>query len=493
MSTERCERLSAQDASFLLFEGPNNPMNVGGTSIYQGGSLVAKDGAADVDRIKRHIHSRVHLVPRYRQRLAYIPIENQPAWIDDDQFDLDYHVHHVALPRRGDESHLKRISAEILAQPLDRRKPLWELWIVEGLPGGRFATVTKAHHCMIDGVSGLDLTAAMMSTEPQQRIKRPAPWRPRRTPSGAELLRDDILQRVRLSLQRPAAARAANASPSDFAERLIAIWESLESGLRGAANTPFNQPTGPQRRFDWLCLDRAEIKEVKRRLDGTVNDVVLATVAGAVRRFLKRRRVAIQGVDFRVAIPVNVRSAGEEHVLGNRVSVWLAQLPIQEPDAARRLAKVSGLTRNLKKSKRALGTDTLIKVGEWAGSTLLTLGVRFAARVNPYNLIVTNVPGPQFPLYMLDARLLQAYPLVPLFENQGLGVALFSYDGQMCFGFNADWALVPDLEDFVEDVRTSFAELRGAARLQRQAAKTLPATRRHLATAARRGRQSARG
>lgn len=467
MTSESYDRLSAQDASFLLFEEPNNPMNVGGTSIYDGGSLVARDGAVDVDRIKRHIHSRVHLVPRYRQRLAYIPIENQPVWIDDDQFDIDYHLHHIALPRRGDESHLKRMSAEILAQPLDRRKPLWELWIVEGLPGRRFATITKAHHCMIDGVSGLDLTAAMMSVEQQQRIKRPAPWRPRRAPTGVELLRNDILRRVRLSLPKPSSPVPANASPSDFAERLLAIWESLESGLRGAANTPINQPTGPQRRFDWLCLDLAEIKNIKRRLGGTVNDVLLATVAGAVRRFLRGRRVALQGMDFRAAIPVNVRAPGEEHVLGNRVSVWLAPLPIQEADPARRLAKVCRTTRELKEHKRALGTDTLIKVGEWMGPTLLGLGVRFAARVNPYNLIVTNVPGPQFPLYLLDARLLQAYPLVPLFENQGLGVALFSYDGQMCIGINADWALVPDLDDFVADVRSSFDELQVAARARR--------------------------
>lgn len=477
MTSERYDRLSAQDASFLLFEEPNNPMNVGGTSIYEGGSLVARDGAVDVDRIKRHIRSRVHRVPRYRQRLAYIPIENQPVWVDDDQFDLDYHLHHIALPRRGDESHLKRISAEILAQPLDRRKPLWELWIVEGLPSRRFATITKAHHCMIDGVSGLDLTAAMMSVGPQRRIERPLPWRPRRPPSGVELLRNDILRRVRLSLPTVSSPVPANPNPSDFAERLLAIWESLESGLRGAANTPLNQPTGPQRRFDWLDLDLAEIKDVKRRLGGTVNDVVLATVAGAVRRFLKRRRVPIRGMDFRAAIPVNVRGAGEEHVLGNRVSVWLAPLPIQEPNAARRLAQICDTTRSLKESKRAFGTDALIKVGEWMGPTLLGLGVRFAARVNPYNLIITNVPGPQLPLYLLDARLLRAYPLVPLFENQGLGVALFSYDGRTCWGFNADWALVPDLEDFVEDVRLSFNELRADARSHRPE-KTRRVTRR---------------
>jgi diacylglycerol O-acyltransferase len=211
-----------------------------------------------------------------------------------------------------------------------------------------------------------------------------------------------------------------------------------------------------------LSLDLAEVKEVKQRIGGTVNDVVLATVAGAMRRFLQRRRVALQKLAFRVAAPVNMR-APDDRTLGNRVSVWLMDLPIQERDPCRRLAMVSAATNTLRQSKQALGTDVLMQVADWTGPALVTLGARFATRMNPYNLLVTNVPGPQFPLYMLGARMLEAYPLVPLFENQALGIALFSYAGRLYWGFNGDWDLLPDLHRIVEDVAESFAELRQAA------------------------------
>jgi WS/DGAT/MGAT family acyltransferase len=303
------ERLSGQDASFLVFETPDTPMNVGGTSIFEGGSLVRHDGGVDLARIKAFIASRLHKVPRYRQRLAFIPIENQPVWIDDERFDLDYHVRHVALPKPGDAAQLKRLSADILARPLDRGRALWETWVVEGLPEHRFAIISKTHHCMVDGVSGLDLIAAMMGTEPQRAFGAARPWRPRRPPSGAEMLRDEILARLRLPFALPAPGRGAGLLRSDLGRQLAAIWQTVQSGVRGAANTPLNRPTGPHRRFDWLRIDLSAVKAVKARLGGTVNDVVLSTVAGAARRFLVRRGVDAAKLDFRVAIPVNVRSA----------------------------------------------------------------------------------------------------------------------------------------------------------------------------------------
>jgi diacylglycerol O-acyltransferase len=457
------ERLSGQDASFLVFETPNTPMNVGGTSVYDGGSLVRRGGGVDVARIKAFIASCLHKVPRCRQRLAFVPIENQPVWIDDERFDLDYHVRHVALPRPGNEDQLKRLSADILARPLDRGRALWESWIVEGLPDRRFAIVTKTHHCMVDGVSGLDLTAALMGTEPKASFAPGRPWRPRRPPSGVEMLRDDVLARLRLPFALPAPPPARDVLRSDLRRQLAAIWQTLQSGLRGAANTPLNRPTGPHRRFDWLAVELAEIKKVKDRVGGTVNDVVLTTVAGAMRRFLARRGVNVAELDFRVAIPVNVRTAEDLHVLGNRVSVWLTQLPLAERNLRRRLSRVCEITADLKASGRAAGTDAFMKLADWVGPEFVAVGARFASRVSPYNLIITNVPGPQFPLYMLDARLLEAYPLVPLFENQGLGIALFSYDRRMFWGFNADWDLVPDLGALVSDVEASFAELRALA------------------------------
>jgi diacylglycerol O-acyltransferase len=470
------ERLSGQDASFLVFETINTPMNVGGTSVYDGGSLVRPDGSVDVERIKALVAARLHKVPRYRQRLAFVPIENQPIWVDDERFDLDYHVRHVALPLPGTDEQLKGLSADILSRPLDRGRALWELWIVEGLPERRFASVTKAHHCMVDGVSGVDLASGMMGTEPKSTFAAGGRWRPRRPPSGVEVLRDDVLARLRLPFTLPSARGTRGVLRSEFGQRLSAVWQTVQSGLRGAANTPLNRPTGPHRRFEWLRLSLAEIKEVKNQLGGTVNDVVLSTMAGALQRFLKRRGVSATGLDFRVAVPVNVRTAAELHTPGNRVSVWLTELPVAERDPRRRLAAICERTAALKESGHALGTDVLMKFADWAGPAVVTLGARLAARMNPYNLIITNVPGPQFPLYLLDARLLQAYPLVPLFENQGLGIALFSYDGQMCWGFNADWDLLPDVRDLVTDVEAAFAELHEQARATARRAR--PAARR---------------
>jgi diacylglycerol O-acyltransferase / wax synthase len=457
------ERLSGQDVSFLFFETANTPMNVGGVSVFDAGTLVRPDGAVDADRIKAYIAAQLHKVPRYRHRLAYIPIENQPVWIDDERFDLDYHVRHVALPRPGNDAQLKRVAADILSRPLDRSRPLWESWIVEGMPNDRFALVTKAHHCMVDGISGVDLSAVMMSTAPRSSFAAPHRWRPRRRPSGVEMLRDDVLARVRLPFTLPARAPTRGSLRSDIGQRLVAVWQTLQSGLRTAANTPLNQLLGAHRRFEWLQMDLVRIKEVKTRLGGTVNDVVLATVAGALRRFLRRRKVPLSGLDFRVAIPVNVRSADDLHTLGNRTSVWLTSLPLAERDARRRLAQICATTASLKRAGGAAGTDVLMRLANWTGPAGVALGVRLAERMSPYNLIVTNVPGPQFPLYLLDARLLRAYPLVPLFENQGLGIALFSYDGHLCWGLNADRDLVPDLQRLADDLTESFAELQAAA------------------------------
>ena len=462
MDPKGYERLSAQDASFLVFETPETPMNVGGASIFGGGPRLGRGGGLDIERIKRHIASRLHRVPRYRQRLAYVPLANEPVWIDDDRFDIDYHVHHIALPRRDGDRALKRLTADILAQPLDRRRPLWEFWVVEGLDRGRFATVTKAHHCMVDGVSGLDLAVVAMRVKPDTRIERAPAWQPLPAPPGIELLRDDVLRRARLPFAQAPRGRGGDALRSDLGQRLTAVWNTVSSGLQGAADTPLNRPIGPHRRVDWLQVDLAEVKRVKNHFAVTVNDVVLATVAGAVRRFFKRRGAKTRGADFRVAIPVNVRAPGDRS-LGNRVSVWLMAIPIDESDPVRRLKKVNRTTTALKEKREALGADSVMRILEWTGTAILSLGVRFANRMSPYNLIVTNVPGPPFPLYFLGAKLLEAYAQVPLFTNQGLGVALFSYEDKLFWGFNGDWDLMPDLADFAADVDLSFRELSRAA------------------------------
>jgi WS/DGAT/MGAT family acyltransferase len=467
MAREAYERLSAQDASFLVFEGEDTPMHVGGPTIYEIGPLATAHGGVDIARIRAYIESRLSWVPRYRQRLAWIPLEGHPVWVDDDRFNLNYHVRHTSLPRPGSDAQLKQLAARLLSLPLDRRRPLWEAWIVEGLQGNRFATIIKVHHCMVDGVSGVALAALLMRPDPDERIEEPAPWHPRPAPRPDELLFDALRQRLAGPLVAARALRTAVTRPAEtlaaIGRHAAAAWDMLSTGLPAAPPTPINQPIGPHRRFDWLVIPLAEVKAIKNRLGGTVNDVALATVTGAVRRFLEHRRVSPQSLDFRAAVPVNMRAA-DDRQMGNRVSAWLTALPIQERDPRRRLAKVRALTTDLKASRQALAAEMFTDFVNWTGSSLLLrLGVRFTARLRPYNLLVTNVRGPQQPLYLLGARMLEAYPMVPLFEGQGLGVALFSYCDRLCWGFNADWDVLPDLTTFVAAVRASFDELKEAA------------------------------
>jgi len=240
----------------------------------------------------------------------------------------------------------------------------------------------------------------------------------------------------------------------------------VRDGVRRPAATPLNRPIGPHRRFQWVTLDLDDVKAVKNRLGGTVNDVVLATVSGAVRRFLLHRQVRLFGLDFRVAVPVSVRSEEERGVPGNRVSVWIMPLCVQERYPVRRLRAVHAASERFKETNQAEGADVLAQAAEWAAANVLSMGLAVANRNPPFNLIVTNVPGPQVPLYLAGAPMLAVYPLVPLFSNQGLGIALFSYAGKLFWGLNADWDTLPDIGVFAEAIQASFAELLDAARQQ---------------------------
>lgn len=462
------EPLSAQDASFLVFETPNAHMHVGGIVLYDAGPLSTSSGGVDIGRIRDYIRSRLDWIPRYRQRLAYVPLEDRAVWVDDENFNLSYHVRHTSLPRPGDDGQLKRLTARILSQQLDRGKPLWESWVIEGLQGGRIAMLTKVHHCMIDGVSGVDLSTVLMRAQPDDTIEEPAEWIPRPAPHGAQLLRSEISRRLRAPLRLAAAVGDFVREPgrvlSEAAQAGLAIGQLLATGLRRAGETPLNKPIGPHRRCDWFTLDLNEVKRVKNRLGGTVNDVVLATVSGGLRRFFERRRIDIRQLEYRVAVPVNMRSAAERGRMGNRVSAWLLPLPLHERDPRLRLALVRERTAGLKESRQERAAEVLNQMLEWTSSPLLlAAGVRLTSRINPYNLVVTNVPGPGFPLYLLGTPMLEAFPQVPLFENQGLGIAIVSYLGQLCWGFNADWDLLPDLRDLVEGTKLEFHALRAAA------------------------------
>jgi WS/DGAT/MGAT family acyltransferase len=462
------DRLSFQDNTFLITESPTNHMHIAGTATYDAGPLGRPDGGVDVDRIRDYVASRLHLLPRYRQVLAWTPIEGQPVWVDDEHFNIDYHVRHTSLPRPGDAQQLKRLSGRIMSQQLDRSKPLWEMWIVEGLEGGdRFAVITKVHHCMIDGMSSVDLLEVLLTLAPNDRIEAGPRWLPRPAPRGRDLLWAEAVRRVSMPFDLVGGFRRflaeAEDPRSDLRTMLRALRDTVWTTLRQVSDTPLNKPIGPHRRFDYLAMDLDAVKAIKNALGGSLNDIVLAVVSGAVTRFLEQRRVNVDLLRFRVMAPVSVRAREERGTLGNRVSAWMVDLPLAERDPIRRLEKISEQTVRLKESKQALGADILSHVVGWTPSTLLSLGGRMVTRALPFNLVVTNVPGPQVPLYLLGARMLDNYGQLPLTDYLGLGIVLFSYAGLLCWGFTADWDLVPDLADFVAGIEASFAELREAA------------------------------
>lgn len=482
MRTSFYERLSALDQSFLAFETPNAYMHVALTAVFEPGALATPDGGVDVDRIRQHIASRLPLIPRYRQRLMKTPVVNDPIWVDDAAFDLGYHVRHASLPRPGGQRQLQRRCAEILERQLDRRRPLWEVWIIEGLEGGRFAMLAKVHHCMVDGIAGVDILAALLGTEPCETVEPIEPWAPRPVPTERELLAADMGRRTRAAVDLVRGLRNAVRNPGHAGQAVgaqAAALARLFGRLGRVASAPFNEPLGPHRRIDWLSFELATIKAIRSRLGGTINDVVLTTVAGAVGKFLLRRRADFAG-EFRTVVPVSVRGADERGVPGNRVSMWLTALPIHEPDARRRLAAVSAMTAQLKDEKDSLGTEVLTQAAEWTPGNVIKLAAQFINSTRRFNLIVTNVPGPPVRFYLLSAEMTAGYPHLPLFENQGLGVALFSYAGTLYWGVGADWNQMPDLSEFIGDIAESFDELCAAAGLSATAVPSTPPARRQV-------------
>jgi diacylglycerol O-acyltransferase len=477
MSYTHYERLSALDASFLHLEDENCHMHIGAVALFAAAPLATTDGGIDIERVRTAIAAGIHRIPRYRQRLKWIPGAGHPVWVDDARFNLNYHVRHTHLPRPGDERLLKRLAGRIMSQQLDRGKPLWEMWIVEGVADDRFAVITKIHHCMIDGIGSVELTGTVMRPTPDRdpRLEEPPPqWLPRPAPSSARLVADELCHRALLPLALLDGVRRVVIAPRRTANQLYdaveGIGEALTAGMRPASATPLNAPIGPHRRFDWLEMDLGAVKEVKSRLGGTVNDVVLAIVAGALRRFLRQRGLQVEQLEFRAMLPVNVRTHDGRASLGNRVAMMVGRLPLEEPNARRRLERVIHETQELKRSRQAAGVQTIEEVSDNSFTTLFTVFSRLAALVRPFNVVVTNVPGPPTPAYILGAPMVACYPLVPLFRDQALGIALFSYAGRLYWGFNADWDLVPDLHDLVAFAETEFAALREvAARLPESA------------------------
>lgn len=467
MAYTHFERLSALDDSFLEIENGKSHMHIGAVAIFEGGPLLSPDGGIDIDRVRALMEAGIHRIPRYRQRLEWTPVLGQPVWVDDARFNLAYHVRHTHLPKPGDDRQLRRLAGRLMSQELDRGKPLWEMWVVEGLQDDRFAIITKAHHCMIDGVGSVELTGSVMrpTPDPDPALEQaPPPWLPRQVPSKAELLGAELAHRAMAPFHAASSLARAVASPRssiDSARQLVGgLAEAFGAGLVSASASPLNVEIGPHRRFDWTSCDLATLRSMRERYGATVNDAILSLLAGAIGRFFHRRGIDRLPADFRVMVPINVRNTETRHDVGNRVAMMLVRLPLEEHDPVRRLERTVEETRRAKGSRQAAGMQTIEDLSDATFTTLFSEFARLTALSRPYNLVVTNVPGPPFPVYVCGARMLACYPLVPLFSNQALGVALFSYDGVVHWGFNADWDAMPDLHDLVDAVDREVALMR---------------------------------
>jgi diacylglycerol O-acyltransferase / wax synthase len=464
------ERLSALDATFLRVEDRCSHMHIGSVGVFEPGPATGPGGAIDLGRARHLVSVALDGLPRYRQRVEMTPLFAHPVWVDDPFFNLHYHLRHTRLPLPGDERQLRRLVARLMSQQLDRGKPLWETWFVEGLTGDRFAVVSKVHHCMVDGVGGVEAITATLRVDagPDPRLEEPErPFVARPAPSRCALVRGELRHRLKGAVGFASAAARAIREPRRSVEAIAGtiagLVEAVGATIPPASATPFGVEIGPHRRFDWTAMDLAAVKAVKTRLGGTVNDVVLAVVAGAMRRYLGGRGINVDRIEFRAMVPVNVR-AGYSGV-GNRVASVVVRLPVDEADPRRRLERVCRETDAVKHSHQVDLARAIEDITDWTFPTLISQTARLAAVSQPFNLVVTNVPGPQFPLYFLGSRLLECYPLVPIFHSEALGIALFSYDGRLFWGFNADWDVVPDLHDLVGAVDEELRQLGLAAGL----------------------------
>jgi WS/DGAT/MGAT family acyltransferase len=447
---------------FLRFENPKAHMHVGALLLFEAGPLATSKGV-DVARIRRYLAAQLAQIPRYRQRLHPSPIDGQPVWVDDDRFDLTAHVRHLRLAAPGTDQDLLHLSGRVMSQHLDRNRPLWELWVVDGLRNGQFAMISKIHHCMVDGIAGADLLRVLLSPTAQTNGFRASRWLPRPTPAPLTLLRDRFVYQAETVSSAMRELTGVVRHPSrafEWGRSGKVLWDSLGSGFRPAPDSPFNRPIGATRGIAWQSVELSTVKAVKNELGGTVNDVVLATVAGTLRRFLLRRDPDADLVDLRALVPVSTRAPMEAHSLGNHVAAWLMPLPVSEADPRRRFERIRDMTAALKGSKEVLGARLLSE----GGSALIGLGARLLEWLRPFNVVITNVPGPPIPLYLQGARLKHVVPLVPLFPNQGVGVAVLSYSDKLCWGLNTDRHVIPDRDALGSALAGAFDELVSAAK-----------------------------
>lgn len=454
------DRLSPLDVSFLYFEESTTPMHVGGVVVFQ-----APEGGFDHDKLVGLIEDRIALVPRYRQKVRWVPgrLAN-PVWVDDEEFDVGYHVRRSALPRPGTDAQLKDLVGRIMARPLDRKRPLWEMYLVEGVSGGRFAILSKTHHAMVDGAGAIDIGQVILDVTPEPTRPAPERWRPRPEPSDLDLVAQAVTEIVRSPAAAVEAIRSGavdiRKSAEHVARRATGLASAALTIARPPTPNPLNAPVGEARRFGMAEARLEDFKAIRRQHGGTINDVVLAVVSGALREWLMTRGESVSSrTQVRALVPVSVR--GADAVGGNNIAAFLVDLPVGEPQAVVRLHRISYEMEQLKSTGQMVGAQALVGVAGFAPPTLHSLGARTANGLSRrmFNLVVTNVPGPQFPLYAGGAEMLGAFPVVPLAKGQAVAIGLTSYNGGVFFGLNADRDAMTDVDVLAECLETALGEL----------------------------------
>jgi len=463
------DRLSPLDVSFLYLEGPTTPMHVGGVLIFQ-----ASQAGFDYDRLVRLIRGRIAHVPRYRQRVRWVPggLSN-PVWVDDESFDVTYHVRRSALPRPGTDAQLRELVGRIMSRPLDRRRPLWEMYLVEGLEGGRFAILTKTHHAMVDGVSAVDIGQVILDPTPDARSAAAAVWRPAPEPTDLELMASAVADMARSPASVVDSLRSGlgdlSATAMRVAQQVAGVASAALTVARPASSSPLNCEIGEARRYGMAQTSLADYRAIKSAHGGTINDVVLAVVAGGLREWLQSRGEALSSRStVRVMVPVSVRTDADE-AGGNRVAAYLLDLPVGEANPVLRLQRISYEMGQHKDSGQLMGAQAIVALAGFSPPTLHSLGARVGSGLSRrvFNTVVTNVPGPQVPLYAGGALLLGAYPVVPLGLGQAVTFGVTSYNGSVYFGLNADRDGLYDVDDLTADLVGALAELRATTKGKR--------------------------
>lgn len=463
MAQRHLDQLSGIDAGFLHQENDAALMHIGGLAICEGPPPQLAD-------VLDSVRLRIHLVPRYRQRLHYPPREaGRPYWVDDENFDIEDHIRHTALPSPGSQEELMKLAARIFSQRLDRGRPLWELWVVEGLEDDRWAIISKTHHALIDGISGVDLATVLCTLDPEMPEEpKLGPWSPKSTPTTTQLIGRGAQNTARDLISAATGALRAVQQPEEAARKVRDVARGVGSlawaSLAPAPSSPLNHLAGPHRRYRGVQTDLTDLRLIKNTFGGSINDVVVTVVTSALRKWLVSRGVRTEGLELRALVPVSVRGDAQRGEFGNKLAIMQGPLPVYVDDALDRYLIVRQAMDDLKASGQALGAEVLAGVQNLAPPTLLAQASRLQFSTHFFNLLVTNVPGPQLPLYMVGRKLLDIYPIAFLPKGHGLAVAVFSYNGHLDFGLLADFDTIPDIDVISSGITESVEELVRLAR-----------------------------